>query len=74
MNRVKETAQWFVSGFWGINASDHVHLEGIAETPGTKPFIVTRLCEASGSRSLAPYNSCPNFKSDAKDAQEKVSD
>jgi hypothetical protein len=38
-NRVWETAYWFAQGFWGINASDHVILKGIPETPGTALVI-----------------------------------
>ena len=33
-NRVWETACWFSQGFWGVNASEHVILKGIPETPG----------------------------------------
>ena len=32
--RVEETARWFVLGFWGINASNHVSFNAIPETPG----------------------------------------
>lgn len=68
--RVEETARWFVSGFWGINASTYVYFNAIPESLGFHCLYIAKL--ASGARNLKQYSSCPNFKEDSEKMEEKV--